>query len=262
MADLLATERDFAAALRDAGASAAVVQRLAGDPAQAERRLAIYRANVAAGSARALGAAYPVVRQVVGDEFFDALARAHLAAHPSTGGDLHDYGAGFGAFVDAFPHTRSLPYLGDLARLEWAVHRAYGAADAPPLDAGALAAVPPARQGGLRFVLAAGCAVIESAHPVLRIWQIHQPGFEGEFGVDFGVGERALVGREGLRVGASALTAGEAAFVRALLAQADFQHAAEAAFEAAADVDLGGLLGRLIAGGLITDFLNPEDSLK
>jgi len=260
MPDLLATQRDFATALRDAGATAALAQRLAGDPAQAGRRFAVYRANVAAGIGRALGAAYPVVRQVVGDEFFDALVRAHLAAHPSTSGDLHDYGASFAAFVAAFPHTQSLPYLGDLARLEWAVHRAYGAADARALDAAALAALPAERQGGLRFVLADGCAVVESVHPVLRIWQIHQPGFDGEFGVDFGVAERALVAREGLRVVASALGPGEAAFVRAVLAGADFQHAAEAAFEADARADLGGLLGRLIAAGVITDFLNPEDS--
>jgi hypothetical protein len=259
MADLLRVQSDFAAALRDAGAAPAAAQWLAGDPEQARRRLAIYRANVAAASARALGAAYPVVRQVVGEEFFDALARAHLAAHPSTSGDLHEYGAGFAGFVAAFPHTQSLPYLPDLARLEWAVHRAYGAADESALDGAALAAVPPARQGGLRFVLAPGCAVVESAHPVLRIWQIHQPGFEGEFGVDWTVAERVLVAREGLRVDASALGAGEAAFVRAVLAGDDFQQAAADAFAADAGVDLGGLLGRLLAAGLITDFSIPQE---
>jgi hypothetical protein len=257
MADLLRVQSDFASALRDAAATPAAAQWLAGDPAQAARRLAIYRANVGAAAARALGAAYPVVRQVVGDEFFDALARAHLAAHPSASGDLHDHGADFAGFLAGFPHTQSLPYLPDLARLEWAVHRAYGAADAPPLDAAALAAVPPGRQGALRFVLADGCALVESVHPVLRIWQIHQPGFEGEFGVDWTQAERALVAREGLRVGASALGPGEAAFVRAVLAGSDFQRAAAEALETDAGTDLGGLLGRLIAAGLITDFSIP-----
>ena len=252
MSGLLDTQRDFAAALRDAGAAPAAARWLAGDPAQAARRLAIYRANVAASIERALAAAYPVIRQVVGDEFFDALARAHLAAQPSTSGDLHDYGAGFADFVAAFPHTQSLPYLPDLARLEWAVHRAYGAADAAPFDTAALAAIPAERQGTLRFVLAEGTAVIESAHPVLRVWQIHQPGFDGEFGVDWAISQRALVAREGLRVDASELTPGEAAFLRAVLAGEAFAEAAGAAFEADADVDLGALLGRVIAAGLIT----------
>ena len=252
MADLLAAQRDFAAALRDPGAVPAAARWLAGDAVQAERRLAIYRANVAASIARALGAAYPLIRQVVGEEFFDALARAHLAAQPSTSGDLHDYGASFAGFVAGFAHTQSLPYLPDLARLEWAVHRAYGAADASPIDTATLAAIPAERQGALRFVLADGSAVIESAHPVLRIWQIHQPGFDGEFGVDWTIGERALVAREGLRVSASALTSGEAAFLRAVLAGEAFADAAGAAFAADADVDLGALLGRVIAADLIT----------
>ncbi len=259
MSDLLATQRDFAAALRDAAAAPAAARRLAGDAALAERRLAIYRANVAASIARALGAAYPVIRQVVGDEFFEALARAYLKTHPSTSGDLHDYGAGFADFVAGFEHTQSLPYLPDLARLEWAVHRAYGAADDPPVDPAALAAVPADDQGALRFVLADGTAVVESTYPVLRVWQIHQPGFDGEFGVDWTRAECALVAREGLRVGTSALAPAEAAFIRAVLARASFAEAAGAAFEADAGVDLGALLGRVIAAGLITAISNSED---
>jgi hypothetical protein len=259
MADLLAVQADFAAALRDRAAVPAAARWIAGDEALAARRLAIYRANVAAAAARALGAAYPVVRQVVGEEFFDALAAAYLAAHPSTSGDLHELGAAFAGFVAEFPHTRALPYLPDLARLEWAAHRAYGAADPAPVDPRALAAIPPERQATLRFQLAHGTAVVESAYPVLRIWQIHQPGFAGEFGVDWSLAQRALVAREGLRVAVAALAPGEAAFVRAVLAGQGFAQAAGAAFEAEEGVDLGGLLGRLIGGGLVTGISNFED---
>jgi hypothetical protein len=143
MPELLALQQDFAAALRDAAATPRVARWLAGDATQVERRVAIYRANAAAAIAKALAAAYPVVRRVVGDEFFDGLARAFRCGTPSTSGDLGDYGAGFADFLAAFPPARALPYLCDLARLEWAAHRAYGAADAPPWEAGTLAAVAP-----------------------------------------------------------------------------------------------------------------------
>jgi hypothetical protein len=59
---LLEIQRDIAASLRDANMLSRAGRWLAGDPALVERRLAIYRANVAASAARALGAAYPVVR--------------------------------------------------------------------------------------------------------------------------------------------------------------------------------------------------------
>src|SRR5437660_1031812 len=101
------------------------------------------------------------------------------------------------------------PSMADLLRVQSDFASALRDVAAPPLDAAALAAVAPGRQGALRFVLADGCALVESAHPVLRVWQIHQPGFEGEFGVDWTTSECALVAREGLRVGASALAAGE-----------------------------------------------------
>jgi len=259
MADLLAVQAAFAAALRDRAAAPDATSCLAGDPALAARRLGIYRANVAATSARALGAAYPVARQIVGDEFFDALARAYLAAHPSTSGDLHEFGAAFAEFVAAFPHTRSLPYLPDLARLEWAVHRAYGAADATPLDPAALAAVPPGRQAVLRFLLAGGTAVVQSAHPVARLWEIHQPGFDGAFDVDWSVAQSALVAREGLRVTVTALAAGEAAFLSAVLAGVGFGDAAASALAVQPDADLGGLLGRILSAGLLAG-LSFEDS--
>jgi len=259
MPELLAVQSDFAAALRDRARAGDAARWLAGDPAQAEARLAIYRANVAASIERALGAAYPVVRQVVGEEFFDALARAYLADHPSTSGDLGEYGERFADFLAGFEHVRQLPYLPDLARLEWAAHRAYGAADAVPVDPGRLGAVPPEALASVRLRLADGTAVVESAFPVLRVWQIHQPGYEGEFGVDWSTSERALVAREGLRVSCSALAPGESAFVRALLASASFEQAALAAFDAAPDTDLGALLGRLIAAGLITGITNLQE---
>lgn len=259
MADLLAVQAAFAAALRDRGAVADATAWLAGDPALAARRLGIYRANVAATSARALAAAYPVARQVVGDEFFDALAREYLAVHPSTSGDLHEFGAAFADFVATFPHTRSLPYLPDLARLEWAVHRAYGAGDAASVDPAALGAVPPERQAALRFHLAAGTALVDADHPVARLWEIHQPGFDGEFGVDWTVAESALVAREGLRVTVTPLPAGEAAFLRVVLGGAGFGDAAASALAIQPDADLGGLLGRILSAGLVAG-LSFEDS--
>ena len=259
MHELLELQRDLAGSLHDVRAASRAQRWLAGDTVLIEQRLAIYRANVAAAATKALGAAYPVLRQVVGEAFFDGLARAYQGLVPSTSGDLHDYGEAFAGFVADFPHTQSLPYLPDLARLEWAVHRAYGAADAKAWDRQALAQVAPARQSALRFDWAAGTSIVDSSFPIARVWLIHQPEFEGEFGVDWSVRECALVTREGFRVAVAALGAGDAAFIAASLAGAALGASAERALAVDPGFDLGQLLGRLMTSNVICGFTNNED---
>ena len=251
MPELLAVQSDFAAALRDAGRTAQAGRWLAGDAGHVDRRVAIYRANMVAAADKALSAAYPVIRQVVDDEFFHGLAREHQRATPSASGDLNEFGAGFAEFVAGFEHTRSLPYLRDLARLEWAAHRAYGAADAPAWDAAVLGAVEPGAQSGIRFEWSPGLAVIDSAWPIVRIWTIHQPGYAGEFSVDWDRSETALVARDGFAVTVDECGDADAAFLAASLAGACLGDAAAATLQQHAEFDLGALLGRALAARLI-----------
>ena len=207
-----------------------------------------------AAADKALSAAYPVIRQVVGAEFFHALAREYQRGTPSTSGDLFDYGAAFAPFLATFEHTRDMPYLPDLAQLEWAAHRAYGAADGAAWDPATLMAVDGDDQGAIRFEWSPGTAVIESAYPIVRIWTIHQPGFDAEFAVDWGIAERALVARDGFAVTVGALTAGEAAFMARSLGGASLADASSAALQADAAFDLGALLARAIGANLIGGF--------
>jgi hypothetical protein len=247
MRDLLEIQSDFAAALRDRDATSRTGRWLAGDATCVEQRVAIYRANMVASADKALSAAYPVARQVVGAEFFHGLARVYRHETPSTSGDLTDFGAEFPAFLAGFEHTQSLPYLPDLARLEWAVHRAYGAADALPWDAGALAAVDPGRHEAIRFDWSAGTAVIDSRFPIARIWTIHQAGHDGEFAVDWNEPQCALVARDGFVVDVSVLAPGDAAFMTASLAGSALGEAAADALQVDSGFDLGKLLARSIA---------------
>jgi hypothetical protein len=227
---------------------------LAGGDALVDARLAIYRANMVAAADKALSSAYPVIRQALGAEFFHGLAREYQRATPSTSGDLGEFGATFDAFLAAFEHTQALPWLPDLARLEWAAHRAYGAADAPEWDAATLAAVDPARQAEIRFHWVPGLAVIRSAYPVVHVWTIHQPGHDGDFGVDWSIAETALVARDGLAVTVSASSAADAAFLEAALAGAPLGEAAAATLRLHPDFDLGALLGRAVANRSICGF--------
>ena len=254
MPELLALQADFASALRDRALTDAAGRWIAGDAAAVARRLDIYRANMVAAADKALSSAYPVIRQVVGEEFFHGLAREYQRATPSASGDLTDFGASFDAFLGDFEHARTMPYLPGLARLEWAVHRAYGAADAPDWDAAALGAVAPDQQAAIRFQWTPGLAVVESRYPIVRIWTIHQPGYAGEFSVAWDLADTALVARDGFAVTVSECTPGDAAFLVASLDGAPLGDAAAVALALHPDFDLGALLGRALAARRLCGF--------
>ena len=254
MPELLHFQADFAAALRERRQTPAMERWLAGDDELVDRRMAIYRANMVAAADKALACAYPVIQQVVGAEFFHGLAREYQRGTPSESGDLTGFGETFGAFLAAFEHTRGMAYLPDLARLEWAVHRAYGAADAPDWDPASLGTVEPDRQAAIRFRWAPGTAVIESAHPIVRIWTIHQPGYDGEFSVAWDAADTALVSRDGFAVGVAACGPADATFIAASLAGLPFGDAATAALASHPDFDLGALLGHALSARQICGF--------
>ena len=258
MSDLRLIQQALAQSIRNPQ-STAVLRFLAGEEGLVERRLAIYRANVAANAAKALSAAYPVLHRVVGEECFAGLAQAYRHEVPSSSGDLSEYGGAFAGFLDRCQRVQSLPYLPELARLEWQVHRAYGAADAQSWDPVGIRMVAPERQHAVRFKFAAGTSVVESLYPLVRIWTIHQPGFQGEFEVDWSVAERALVARDGLHVTVTAAGAGDAAFIVATLNGARLGDAAAAALDAEAAFDLSAFLSHAITSNRICGFSLDED---
>lgn len=147
----------------------------AGD-APAQVRLDVHRNNIVSAQVRALEALYPVVRQLVGKDFFAGTAQAYVSAHPARTGVLADYGQHFPDFLTAFDPAKKLPYLSDVAALELAWHQAYGAADAEPLPITALAELAPDQLDDLRLALHSSLRLISSPYPVGEIWRAHQDG--------------------------------------------------------------------------------------
>ncbi|WP_343116806.1 DNA-binding domain-containing protein [Ostreiculturibacter nitratireducens] len=135
--------------------------------APAGRRFAVYRNNVAVSLTEALRTAFPVVRKIVGEEFFDAMAGIYLRAHPPATPILMFYGAEMPAFLETFPPVAHLGYLPDVARLELALRRAYHAADAKALTA---VDMLPERLLAARVVFAPAVTLLRSRWPLHAIW--------------------------------------------------------------------------------------------
>jgi len=240
-------------AFRDAmlhGACERVAPLVAGRDAEA--RLDVYRANFRSNLCAALRDVYPVVERLVGERFFEAAARRYIPDHPSASGDIHDYGADFADFLRAFAPAASLPYLADVARLEWGWHQVFHAADDAPLDPALLARVAGEAQATLRFALRPARRLLASPWPVHRIWRANQAGLAEVPAVDLDEGAaRLLVRREtqGYAIEIVALDAGEFAFLDALAQGMTLTGAYERAIAVERGFDLAAVLGRHLRGG-------------
>lgn len=113
---------------------------------------AVHRNNWRGNLRAALRSSYPVIERLVGAEFFRYCADCYIAARPSRSSNLEHYGADFAAFLRRFEAAATLPYLGDVAALEYLLEWLLVAPD----DAAAVTLCSP--------------------FPVLAIWRANQPG--------------------------------------------------------------------------------------
>lgn len=214
----------------------------------------VYRNNYRGNLHDTLAGAYPVTAQLVGEEFFRYLTRHFIAQYPSRSGNLHHYGAQMADFVASFEPAGTLPYLPDVAALEWACHRAYFAADAPMLDIAKLAQIPPEHYSDLILRTHPGCHLLRSRYPVVAIWHAHQPGAADDFQIDLDSGANiALASRRDGMVIVSELSAADAGWLHAIQAGTPLGEATAAALEHHPDFDLQAALLNLVAQGVLTD---------
>ena len=192
-------------------------------------RLSIHRNNVMGSLIEALGDTFPVVADRCGRNNFEAAAAAFVRAAPPDRAQLSHYGADFPAFLDGYaPARRDLPFLADLARLEWALNEAYFAAEAVPLGGDDLAALPPDRLAEARLWLHPATRLVSAGHPIYRLWR------DGADGTPLpGDGRFVLVVRPDAVVEAVPVGAGDHALLTALAAGDPLGASVEAA--AAAD---------------------------
>jgi hypothetical protein len=213
-----------------------------------ERRYGVYRNNVMASLTAALASRFPAAENIVGEAFFQAMAQTFIAAHPPSLPVLLAYGDDMPDFVANFAPAREVAYLPDVMRLEIARGRAYHAADAPPLDPTAFAAIDPARLGGLVFEPHPTLSVLSSLHPVITIWAMNA-GVRPLATIDVWHGEHALIARPQMTVEITSLSPGGAAFFHQLVAGATLAIAVESTIRRHADFDLSDNLATLLRSG-------------
>ncbi|WP_028206441.1 HvfC/BufC family peptide modification chaperone [Paraburkholderia nodosa] len=142
--------------------AAAVVLADGLDP---QARLNIYRNTAEGVLVNALRLAFPAVQRLVGADFLEGAVRLFVRAAPPRSAWLDEYGAEFPAFLAQMPHLSSVPYVIDVARLEWQVNSVLHAPEVAPLDPARLAQLDEDALGSLRL----------SPHPATRLLRCDSP---------------------------------------------------------------------------------------
>jgi len=214
-------------------------------------RFSVYRNNVVASLSRALGERFPVVRRLVGDEFFNGMARAFLTVSLPRSPVIFAYGDTFPDFVAGFAPAAALPYLADTARLEANWTRAYHAADATPLPVERLLAIAPERLAGIRLSPHPAVALARSDFAIGTIWQAHQAEVVGSMIV--AASESVLVTRPAFDVRVHVVPPADGVFADSVLRGETLGEAAATAFARHPDFDFGHALLGLASLGAFAD---------
>ena len=173
-ADLSLLQHDFAAALINVEMVQPALTMFKGDPALTIERFAQYRGSIIGLWQQTLSNAFPVLRQLVGVDFFDNLARIYGEKYPSQSGNLAEYGQLLPQFIDSLESCRAYPYLSDVGRLEWAVHRAYYLEHQTAATLAELVSFPPEQLTEVQVQFQPCCALLISPWAITDIWQAHQ----------------------------------------------------------------------------------------
>lgn len=250
MPRLSETQAAFAAAVTDADAGVPLpVTSYA--TLRPHKRFNVYRNNIHASLTGVLAGRFPAVRRLVGEEFFAAMARVYIAEHPPRSPILMQYGETFAAFLEDFEPVQDVPYLPDVARIEWTWSVAYYAADADPVAPETLQALPTDSIAEITFTLHPSLSIVRSDYPAVTIWTVNT-GNEAPEPIDAGQGgEDAMVLRPRNNVEVRSLPMGGADFIECLLDGDTLEQAAQRAQAQCEQFDLASNLAGLFRSGAI-----------
>lgn len=225
---------------------------------QRPARFDIYRNNRAVSLVDNLRATYPAVHQLVGEEFFSAAARAFIDAHPPKGPVMAEYGAALGEFLTALPGSQSIPYIGDVARIDWARNESYHAADAPILDLQTLASLAPEVLLDVTLDVRPCVRVIRSQWPAGSLWSASSGGGTEDVQIDLKHAECVVVVRPRWDVFVHSIAPSTAAFMLRLFDGASVGESAAACLERDAEFDTGQNISHLLGLGLFSGYAEPR----
>lgn len=143
----------------------------------AQQHLNIYRSSTQGALQKALQEIFPVCLKLVGENFFIGMANAFIEKTHSISFDIGQYGYHFPEHIRHYAPAQALPYLADVACLEWAWHCVFSGPESSSLDFKELTQILEVEWNRILFLLPTNLFLLESHYPIHRIWQVNQDTF-------------------------------------------------------------------------------------
>ena len=204
-----------------AEASQAAAELLALNPqlnTSGQERLSVYAGGYLARMREALAEIYEAVHQVLGDAAFTQLTQAYVQHHPSQDYNLNFIGRHLPTFLMKASITSELPFLPDLATLEWLVCIAFHAFEQSPIDPTDLASLSLEDWACARLCFQPSVGVVASAWPIRDIWDVRKQPREHVNIPLLNRPQQVLVFRQGLQVRCELIEPAQSAVLQQLLA--------------------------------------------
>jgi hypothetical protein len=216
-------------------------------------RLGIYSNAYRLRLIEGLGANFPQLQAVLGDEAFSALALEYIDAHPSTHFSIRYFGSELERYLRETRATQ--PWFAELAQWEWALDNAFDAADASPVDAATLASIEPERWWTLRFELHPSLQVLSLQTNASAIYKALATDCELPDPALLEIAQSWVLWRQELTTHFRSASPGEARALELVHEDATFEDLCEALCEWYAEEEVpaqaAGLLKSWVAEGLI-----------
>lgn len=136
-----------------------------------EDRLPVYAGGYRARTRESLAESFEAIANVIGDKQFGELSKAYAQNFPSHDYNLSLMGRHLPEFLIKYSLTEKLPFLPDLAILEWCVALAFHAKLNPPVDPSMLNKVSINEWDKARFSFQPSVFVVRSSWPIGDIWE-------------------------------------------------------------------------------------------
>jgi Putative DNA-binding domain len=158
-------------------ASSDLVETVDGGGTDPVALLSIYRNNMLITLTATLAATFPVVRRLVDPKFFEYASQTFISSNLPSRPCLAEYGSEFPSFLALFPPAAEVPYLSDVASLEWAISRVIRADIEPEISLDSIVDIgtDPAE---IRLRIGTGVRYLASSYPIHQIWLANRSDIE------------------------------------------------------------------------------------
>ncbi|BCE00796.1 putative DNA-binding domain-containing protein [Marinicellulosiphila megalodicopiae] len=141
-----------------------------------QARFSIYKNNVFHSLIEALKAQFPVCEKLVGSDFFKGCAQQYLNITLPKRADMILIGEDFSEFLQNFEHTQTLPFLAEVAKLEYTRAQSLQSQSADCINMQDLENIDIQVLQQQHLSFHPSVFILESNFKIFTIWKGHQPG--------------------------------------------------------------------------------------